>query len=138
MLSLQGLEYKYPKELSGGQKQRVAIGRALAIEPKVLLLDEPFTSLDINIRNSIRELVLKIQKKLGITTILVTHDKEEALMMSDHISLMINGKIMQYGTPREIYETPNSKEVADFLGKETILKEELLKKSFIVILESLE
>ncbi len=138
MLSLQGLEYKYPKELSGGQKQRVAIGRALAIEPKVLLLDEPFTSLDINIRNSIRELVLKIQKKLGITTILVTHDKEEALMMSDHISLMINGKIMQHGTPKEIYETPNSKEVPIFLGKETILKEELLKISFIVILESLE
>ncbi len=138
MLSLQGLEHKYPKELSGGQKQRVAIGRALAIEPKVLLLDEPFTSLDINIRNSIRELVLKIQKKLGITTILVTHDKEEALMMSDHISLMIDGKIMQHGTPKEIYETPNSKEVANFLEKETILKEELLKISFIVILENLK
>lgn len=116
MLSLQGLEYKYPKELSGGQKQRVAIGRALAIEPRVLLLDEPFTSLDINIRNSIRELVLKIQK-LGITTILVTHDKEEALMMSDHISLMINGEIIQHGTPKEIYENPNSKEVANFWGK---------------------
>lgn len=138
MLSLQGLEYKYPKELSGGQKQRVAIGRALAIEPKVLLLDEPFTSLDINIRNSIRELVLKIQKKLGITTILVTHDKEEALMMSDHISLMINGKIIQHGTPKEIYENPNSKEVANFLEKEIILKEKLLKISFIAGLESLE
>ncbi len=94
--------------------------------------------MDINIRNSIRELVLKITKKLGITTILVTHDKEEALMMSDHISLMIDGKIMQHGTPKEIYETPNSKEVANFLEKETILKEELLKISFIVILENLK
>lgn len=130
MLSLQGLEYKYPKELSGGQKQRVAIGRALAIEPKVLLLDEPFTSLDINIRNSIRELVLKIQKKLGITTILVTHDKEEALMMSDHISLMIDGKIMQHGTPKEIYEIPNSKEVANFFGERNYFKGKIIENKF--------
>ncbi|EQB9790637.1 ABC transporter ATP-binding protein, partial [Clostridium botulinum] len=130
MLSLQGLEYKYPKELSGGQKQRVAIGRALAIEPKVLLLDEPFTSLDINIRNSIRELVLKIQKKLGITTILVTHDKEEALMMSDHISLMINGKIIQHGTPKEIYENPNSKEVANFFGERNYFKGKIIENKF--------
>ncbi|EJO5347569.1 ABC transporter ATP-binding protein [Clostridium botulinum] len=130
ILSLKGLENKYPKELSGGQKQRVAIGRALAIEPKVLLLDEPFTSLDINIRNSIRELVLKIQKKLGITTILVTHDKEEALMMSDHIALMIDGKIMQYGTPKEIYENPNSKEVANFFGERNYFKGKIIKNKF--------
>ncbi|WP_287163148.1 ABC transporter ATP-binding protein, partial [Clostridium sp.] len=130
ILSLRGLEHKYPKELSGGQKQRVAIGRALAIEPKVLLLDEPFTSLDINIRNSIRELVLKIQKKLGITTILVTHDKEEALMMSDHIALMINGKIIQYGTPKEIYEKPKSKGVANFFGERNYFKGKIIENKF--------
>lgn len=130
ILQLKGLEKKYPSELSGGQKQRVAIGRALAIEPKVLLLDEPFTSLDINIRNSIRELVLKIQKKLGITTILVTHDKEEALMMSDHIALMLNGKIVQYGTPRDIYETPNSKEAANFFGERNYFKGSISENKF--------
>ena len=95
-----------------------------------MLLDEPFTSLDINIRNSIRELVLKIQKKLGITTILVTHDKEEALMMSDHISLMIDGKIMQQGTPKEIYETPNSKEVANFFGERNYFKGKIIENKF--------
>ena len=96
LVKLRGYENKYPSELSGGQQQRVAIARTLAINPKVLLLDEPFSNLDINLRNEMREFVLSLQKKLKITTILVTHDKEEALMMSDKIAVMLNGEIKQY------------------------------------------
>ena len=95
LVKLRGYEDKYPSELSGGQQQRVAIARTLAINPKVLLLDEPFSNLDINLRNEMREFVLSLQKKLQITTILVTHDKEEALMMSDKIAVMLNGEIKQ-------------------------------------------
>ena len=89
LVKLDGFEKKFPSELSGGQKQRVAIARTLAVNPKVLLLDEPFSSLDINLRNEMRSFILELQKKLNITTILVTHDKEEALMMSDKIAVMI-------------------------------------------------
>lgn len=121
-LKLQGLEKRYPKELSGGQRQRVALGRALAVEPKVLLLDEPFSNLDIRLREEMRELVLGIQKKLGITTILVTHDKEEALMMSRKIAVMINGEIAQFDTPENIYEKPVSPSVADFFGEKNYIE----------------
>lgn len=117
MLRLGGLEKRYPKELSGGQRQRVALGRALAVEPKVLLMDEPFSSLDIMLRQEMRELVLDIQKKLKITTILVTHDKEEALMMSDKIAMMIKGSIAQFDTPENIYERPVNPLVSDFFGE---------------------
>lgn len=122
LLKLQGMEKKYPKELSGGQKQRVALGRALAIEPKILLLDEPFSSLDIRLRDEMRELVLRIQEKLKITTILVTHDKEEALMMSDKIAVMINGNIAQFDTPENIYEKPRNPLVADFFGEKNYIE----------------
>ncbi|MBU3129901.1 ABC transporter ATP-binding protein [Clostridium tagluense] len=122
LLKLQGLEKRYSKELSGGQRQRVALGRALAIEPTVLLLDEPFSSLDIRLREEMRELVLDIQKKLRITTILVTHDKEEALMMSDKIAVMINGKIVQFDTPENVYEKPASPLVADFFGEKNYIE----------------
>lgn len=122
LLELQGLEKRYPKELSGGQKQRVALGRALAVEPKVLLLDEPFSNLDIRLREVMRELVLDIQKKLKITTILVTHDKEEALMMSDKIAVMIKGNIAQFDTPENIYEKPVSPLVADFFGEKNYIE----------------
>ncbi|GAA0738073.1 ABC transporter ATP-binding protein [Clostridium oceanicum] len=122
ILKLKGFENKFPKELSGGQKQRVSIGRALAVDPEVLLLDEPFANLDINIKSSIREMILDIQKKLKVTTILVTHDKEDALTMADKIALMIDGSIMQYGTPKELYEKPITKEVADFFGERNYIK----------------
>lgn len=122
ILKLKGFENKFPKELSGGQKQRVSIGRALAVDPEVLLLDEPFANLDINIKSSIREMILDIQKKLKVTTILVTHDKEDALTMADKIVLMIDGSIMQYGTPKELYEKPKTKEVADFFGERNYIK----------------
>lgn len=116
LMQLNGLEDKYPKEISGGQSQRAALARALAIRPKVLLLDEPFSSLDQRLRESMREFVFDIQRKLGITTILVTHDKEEALMLSDKIAVMFEGKIVQFGTPKEVYNWPKTKDVADFFG----------------------
>lgn len=117
LVKLSGFEKKYPSQLSGGQKQRVAIARSLAVNPKILLLDEPFSSLDINLRSEMREFILKIQKDLGITTVLVTHDKEEALMMSDKIAVMIDGYISQFDTPKNLYENPHSKEVANFFGE---------------------
>lgn len=121
LVKLKGYENKYPNELSGGQQQRVAIARSLAINPKVLLLDEPFSNLDINLRNEMREFVLGLQKHLKITTILVTHDKEEALMMSDRIAVMLNGEVKQFGTPDNLYENPKSKEVANIFGEKNYL-----------------
>jgi ABC-type Fe3+/spermidine/putrescine transport system ATPase subunit len=125
LVQLNGLEKKYPSEISGGQKQRVALARALAISPKVLLLDEPFSSLDQRLREDMRQFVFELQKKLRITTILVTHDKEEALMLSDKIAVMLVGNIVQYGTPDEIYNRPASKEVADFFGDNNYIEGEL-------------
>lgn len=116
LVKLDGFEKKYPSEISGGQKQRVAIARALAVEPRVLLLDEPFSNLDRKLKEEMRELISKIQKKLGITTVLVTHDKEDAMAMSDKIAIMMGGNILQIGTPAELYESPNSPEVASFFG----------------------
>lgn len=116
LVQLNGLEKKYPSELSGGQKQRTALARALAISPKVLLLDEPFSNLDQRLRERMREFIQDLQRKLKITTILVTHDKEEALMLSDRIALMLDGKIVQFGTPDELYKRPINRAVADFFG----------------------
>lgn len=121
LVKLKGYENKYPNELSGGQQQRVAIARSLAINPKVLLLDEPFSNLDINLRNEMREFVLGLQKHLKITTVLVTHDKEEALMMSDRIAVMLNGEVKQFDTPDNLYENPKSKEVANIFGEKNYL-----------------
>ena len=120
LVKLNGYENKYPSELSGGQKQRVAIARTLAINPKVLLLDEPFSNLDINLRNEMREFVLNLQKKLNITTILVTHDKEEALIMSDKIAVMVNGKIEQFDKPETLYQSLELNQLPIYLVKETI------------------
>lgn len=122
LVRLKGYEKKYPSELSGGQKQRVAIARTLAVNPKVLLLDEPFSNLDINLRNDMREFVLSLQKKLNITTILVTHDKEEALMMSNRIAVMLDGEIKQFDKPNNLYKNPNSKEVANIFGERNYIK----------------
>lgn len=112
---------KWPHQLSGGQKQRVALARALAVKPEVLLLDEPFSSLDEKLRLEMRSLVISLQKKLGITTILVTHDKEEALMISDRVALMMDGDIKQIGSPQELYEKPISAEVADYFGEKNYI-----------------
>lgn len=119
MLALIHLENKgksYPHQLSGGQQQRVALARALAIHPQVLLLDEPLSALDAKIRVSLRAEIRAIQRKLGITTIYVTHDQEEALSISDRIVVMHDGKIEQVGTPFEIYNFPQTAFVASFVG----------------------
>jgi putative spermidine/putrescine transport system ATP-binding protein len=115
-VQLEGLEKRKIHEISGGQQQRVALARALAASPKLLLLDEPFASLDDNLRQDMQRLVLDLHREHGITTILVTHDQQEALMMSNRIALMMEGQIVQFDTPQNIYNAPVSKTVADYFG----------------------
>ncbi len=116
MVNLDGLQNRYPHQLSGGQQQRVALARALAIEPQILLLDEPLSALDAKIRLKLRQEIRILQKELGITTIYVTHDQEEALSLSDRIVVMKEGRIEQIGSPSEIYHHPSSTFVASFIG----------------------
>jgi iron(III) transport system ATP-binding protein len=116
LVELEGLEDRTPDQLSGGQQQRVAIARALVIEPDVLLLDEPLSNLDAKLRVEMRKEIKKLQKKLAITTIYVTHDQKEALAVSDRLAVMSIGKIEQIGSPLEIYGSPKNKFVANFIG----------------------
>ncbi len=116
LVGLSGSEKKFPAQLSGGQQQRVALARALALSPKILLLDEPLSALDARVRVRLRRELCDIQRKLGITTLMVTHDQEEALTMADRIAVMNDAVIVQTGTPREIYERPADPFVADFIG----------------------
>lgn len=120
LVQLTGYEKRKPDQLSGGQKQRVAIARALINRPKVLLLDEPLGALDLKLRKQMQFELKRLQKKLGITFVYVTHDQEEALTMSDRIAIMYKGNLEQIGTPKEIYEKPASKFVADFIGESNI------------------
>ena len=113
---------RYPYQLSGGQQQRVALARALAPKPKLLLLDEPLSALDAKVRLSLRDEIRSIQKSLGITTIFVTHDQEEALSMSDRIVVMYGGKVEQVGTPFDIYNRPATRFVANFVGTLNLLE----------------
>ncbi|OOG73979.1 spermidine/putrescine ABC transporter ATP-binding protein [Sinorhizobium sp. A49] len=125
MLSLIKLEHladRFPYQLSGGQQQRVALARALAVKPQVLLLDEPLSALDAKIRVSLREEIRQIQQQLGITTVFVTHDQEEALSISDRIVVMNGGRADQIGTPFEIYNTPATRFVASFVGTLNIIE----------------
>lgn len=131
LVKLTGTNKKYPHQLSGGQQQRIALARALAVKPRVLLLDEPFSSLDAKLREEMRELTLHIQRDLHITTVLVTHDKEEALMSSDKIAIMLEGKIKQFGSPEELYHKPNSIEVANFLGEKNYISGKIEQGQFI-------
>jgi putative spermidine/putrescine transport system ATP-binding protein len=117
MVRMTALRDRYPRQLSGGQQQRVAIARALAIQPKVFLLDEPLSNLDAKLRLEVREEIRALQRKLGLTTIFVTHDQEEALSVADRIAIMHDGIVQQVGTPDEVYEQPCNLFVADFLGK---------------------
>jgi spermidine/putrescine transport system ATP-binding protein len=121
MIQLVGMERRYPKQLSGGQQQRIALARALVKLPNVLLLDEPLGALDLKLRKEMQLELKAIQQKVGITFIYVTHDQEEALTMSDRIAVMSKGKVMQVGTPVEIYERPNSRFVAGFIGEANFL-----------------
>jgi iron(III) transport system ATP-binding protein len=119
MLQLVGMDSfaaRYPAQLSGGQQQRVALARALAISPSLLLLDEPLSALDARVRARLRLEIAALQRRLGVTTIMVTHDQEEALTMADRIVVMDRGRIAQIGAPREVYQTPASPFVADFVG----------------------
>ena len=119
LLDLVGLDRhasRYPRQLSGGQQQRVALARALALEPHVLLLDEPLSALDAKVRVQLREEVRRLQLELGITTLYVTHDQEEALSVSDRVAVMSEGKVEQIGTPAEIYSHPKTPFVASFVG----------------------
>ncbi|MFQ6755805.1 ABC transporter ATP-binding protein [Cereibacter sphaeroides] len=121
MVRLTGYEKRFPRELSGGQQQRVALARALVIEPTVLLLDEPLANLDASLRDDMRFFIRDLQQRVGITTIYVTHDQGEALVMSDRIVVMNRGVVEQCGSPREIYERPKSLMVADFIGQSNTL-----------------
>jgi iron(III) transport system ATP-binding protein len=115
-VGLTGLGDRYPGQLSGGQQQRVALARALVLNPQILLLDEPLSNLDAKIRIQVRAEIRKLQKELGITTIYVTHDQEEALTLSDRIAVFNQGKVFQIGPPKALYERPANRFVADFIG----------------------
>jgi len=121
LVKLVGLDGRYPRELSGGQQQRVALARALVTHPAILLLDEPLSNLDAKLRVEMQVEIKRIQKELGITTIIVTHDHEEAVSLADRVIVMNAGKILQIGTPQEIFDHPASPFVADFMGFSTFL-----------------
>jgi len=116
MVGLAGLGERTPDQLSGGQQQRVALARALAPEPEVILLDEPFSNLDAELRASVREDVRRILREARMTAVLVTHDQEEALSIADRVAVMLEGKIVQVGSPEELYHRPASRKIADFIG----------------------
>ncbi len=121
LVRLPGFGVRRPAQLSGGQQQRVALARSLAPQPSLLLLDEPLSALDRNLRRDTREELVRLQRGLGIAFILVTHDQEEALTMADRIGVMHAGRLMQVGTPVEVYERPNTRLVAEFLGAANVL-----------------
>jgi len=125
LVQLTQLSERLPSQLSGGQQQRVALARALAPGPKVLLLDEPLSALDLKLRQAVRLELQQLQKETGITFVFVTHDQEEALTMSNRIAVISDGELQQIGTAREIYETPKNKFVADFIGETNLIDVEV-------------
>jgi iron(III) transport system ATP-binding protein len=128
LMQLTGMERRFPNQLSGGQQQRVALARAVVIEPSVLLFDEPLSNLDAKLRESMRDELRALQKRLGITSLYVTHDQSEAMAISDRVVIMKDGNIMQVGSPSEIYDKPNSRFVANFIGKANFIEGRLLEK----------
>ena len=125
-VNLTGFEARFQRELSGGEQQRVALARVLVTEPQILLLDEPLSALDKKLREEMKIWIKELQRKLKITTVYVTHDQSEALTMSDRIAVMDKGKISQIGTPTDIYEKPQNKFVADFIGISNFLSLDVL------------
>ena len=119
LVQLDDLGKRYPSQLSGGQRQRVALARALAIEPRMLLLDEPFGALDAKVRKDLRHWLRSLHERLGLTTLFVTHDQEEALELADQVAILNQGQIEQIGTPQDLRERPATPFVADFLGQDT-------------------
>jgi iron(III) transport system ATP-binding protein len=127
LMELEGNERKSPPQLSGGQQQRVALARALVIRPKVLLFDEPLSNLDAQLRVRMRSEIRGLQRRLGITSVYVTHDQEEAFSISDVVALMNRGKLVQLGTPRELYRQPADRFVAEFVGLSNVVSAELVE-----------
>jgi iron(III) transport system ATP-binding protein len=132
LVGLSGLEGRYPAQLSGGQQQRVALARALVSNPKVLLLDEPLSNLDAKLREELRFEIKDLAKRMGITSVYVTHDQAEAMVISDRIAVMDSGNVVQIGTPEEIYERPANRFVADFIGTMNFMSGEVVE----VVLET--
>src|SRR5499425_92208 len=128
LVQLEGYQKRRPSQLSGGQQQRVALARALVLNPAVLLLDEPLGALDAKLRRSLKVELKALQERVGITFLYVTHDQEEALTMSDRVAVMHNGKIVQIGTPREVYEEPADTYVADFLGAANLMEVDVVER----------
>ena len=137
LIKLAGLEDRKPRQLSGGQQQRVALARALVIRPKVLLLDEPFSALDRNLRGAMQVELREIQRKLDVTTIFVTHDQSEALSLSDRIAVMADGRIRQLGTPDDVYRRPADRFVASFVGDVNVLRGRLERRDGMIAIVAL-
>ena len=131
-VGLTGLDARYPGQLSGGQQQRVALARALVLNPGILLLDEPLSNLDAKIRIQVRAEIRKLQKEFGITAVYVTHDQEEALALSDRIAVFSQGRMLQLGPPKELYERPASRFVADFIGVYNLIEGKVLAQGMRV------
>ena len=127
LVQLQGMAERYPSQLSGGQRQRMALARALAVEPQVLLLDEPFGALDARVRKELRAWLRRLHDEVHVTTVLVTHDQEEAMEVADRIAVINNGRIEQYGKPRDLYEHPASEFVMTFVGPVTRFRERYVR-----------
>ena len=127
LMGLDGMEKRQPTELSGGQQQRVAVARAIVQQPDVLLFDEPLSNVDAKLRRKVREEIRELQKRFNLTAVYVTHDQEEALAVSDRIVVMKNGKIAQIGTPKDLYDRPNSRFVADFIGDANLIEGQINK-----------
>ena len=122
MVQLPGMGRRKPSQLSGGQQQRIALARALITEPHVLLLDEPLSNLDVHLRDEMRELIRQVQRQTNVTTVLVTHDQQEAVLMADHIALMFDGELQQHGTPADFYRYPHTEAIARFFGGVNFLR----------------
>jgi ABC-type Fe3+/spermidine/putrescine transport system ATPase subunit len=135
LVGLTGMGDRFPNQLSGGQQQRVALARVLIIEPDILLLDEPLSNLDAKLRIEMREEIKDIQRKLGITTIYVTHDQEEAMAVSDRIAIQNHGKIMQVGTPQEVYNNPDNLFIATFIGKGALMEGNVTSKNSLLFVD---
>ncbi len=133
IVGLAGYAERYPNQLSGGQRQRMALARALAVQPRLLLLDEPFGALDAKVRAELREWLRRLHEEVAVTTLIVTHDQEEAMSIADRIAVMDNARIAQVGGPRELYDQPSSAFVAGFLGPVSRLGDQLLRPHDIVI-----
>ncbi|MGL5377067.1 MAG: ABC transporter ATP-binding protein, partial [Cetobacterium sp.] len=129
-MGLLGKEKKFPNELSGGERQRVSIARAIVTNPKILLMDEPFSALDFNLRDKMQKLIKKLHKKLKITTIFVTHDREEAFYLSDKIAIMFKGELIEFEKPEQLYYNPKKLYTAELLGVENIFSKQIFEEIF--------